>query len=544
VTIHRKKSETKVRKYFVLLAVFPVLATQQLVTFNRLETKVWWVGCLSATIFSGYKVIAPTTSATAKLKSNDVTALPHLTSEKLSARGALSMMVSLIALLVLAITFMILKGRSQSASMALIASTPVAVVWYLCTSIALARVLYSTIRIAPSLLGRFGPRTRHPLGVAAEIPEFPEKEMLAIGIASGLAINVMILPLPSFVAIDHRGIASLYLWVLVIVWRSDLRRGQGRPSGTSRIRASNSSILIALLPLRASPKHARNSRKLRLHDYMTFALGIAALGLFWLSGFAGIASATTQVVAPVIRPAVRVVTSKMALSMGSNEGALQSGEAPPEQAILNGLWFTPGIGVGTGIGGRPEAVQENSNKTGTTYYEVGKTGNSLMSVGVSSTTFGSALFLSDGGAAQYVLSILERGIVLGGAARVNIGNGDLQELFDSDGTTLFIRPILHPTGKSSIPEPLIVLTPSQATGWLFESESLHQFLWPTKQLQMGSDQEMTLSRSPYGDTVATLVSSSDGTHVQLETRSGTLRLRTDTGQIPVSEIQSLPVKTG
>jgi hypothetical protein len=168
-------------------------------------------------------------------------------------------------------------------------------------------------------------------------------------------------------------------------------------------------------------------------------------------------------------------------------------------------------GPGANIAGCPGRLQHVTDANDEVWYQVGTLDGSLLSVGVASAKHGGTLFLADGGAAAYVVSLLDQGIAVSGTGailgygRENISNGDAILLFDGEGTTLLIRATKHATGSMDEDTPYVVLPPAAFQGWVDATQRLMRFLWP--QYVSGSyttGGTIALSPVPGGPTVASI----------------------------------------
>jgi hypothetical protein len=408
-----------------------------------------------------------------------------------------------------------------------------------------------------------------------EIRQLMTAESSALIVAIG-GLNLAILPI-HHMSVGIRNLLFLYAWGLAFCWFHGVAKERARllnQYGAIALRSVMLSWLTrvfgsrvvrtgegdgsgdgdgpALRPSNPSPCAEKAVRR-----------GAAIVTvILWLSFGAGVVGASMQAVLypPHLNLSGASVVGAKYLSLGLPRGELASMSDLPTQcgplsapnrqidknvlAKLAAFWLGSNIGVGDVIGGCPYGVGSVSEGKASTAFQVGVRRDSLASIAVSSQQFGSALFLDDGGIAKYVEGQLRSGLAIGGSPRSRIGNGDMQILYSQRGSTLFVRPVLHPTGEPDVSEPYVVIPPAALNAWLRAARQNNAFLWPrVAHSPSGRAAVILLSKMPYGNPVATITLSRSDRSATLEWIGGTHTYRAGGSPIKMALLLRFPVET-
>jgi hypothetical protein len=545
------------RAWSVVMVVFTILTPLDLLGESRPGRWVWWLSCLSIAALSADGAFAPD-GALELAKPR-----PRSAFERAVLRtfwGFVARVSVVVVLLALAGVFSIRSGHQQASPLGhLVETQPV---WHILIWTTVAGEVVAAVWLLMRLLSR----------QAANLP--PLRPLIndesRILIASLLGTNALVDPVPIASPISSagfRGFVALYAFTLASGWQRRLQPELRKVLKGNKAKAVHEWMIG---PWRASrPKHARRSAlRGRTPRYVG---GIVAISFIWLSYFAGFASAGADLVAPsqqsiehVAPPIVSDPVSGTPAESPNDRSDVDysqvCGSSPqdlpgwgaPETAVsaLSALWLgsdngnTIPNGIGAVLGGCPQPATSVVSDGDTSTYQVGVSGGQIESVGVTSPQLGTALFLSDGNAAEIALGLLRKGVPIGGSDRINVGNGDVQAIYSPSGTTLLIRPVLHPTGQLDTSEPFIELSPPESAAWFEASTVLGAFLWPTAIANGSGGQTVDLSEKPYGGTAASIVAASSGSGVSLEIGGKPATSPASPTSISMAEVTALPASSG
>jgi hypothetical protein len=133
----------------------------------------------------------------------------------------------------------------------------------------------------------------------------------------------------------------------------------------------------------------------------------------------------------------------------------------------------------TGVTQAPPGLQQSF------VYEIGSDPGGELSVATDSKKLGAALFYAP--AVSSVLALIAQFGDVGGSGRQNVANGDVQMLYDTEGTEAFIRDEKVLTFDTSDAAPYEELPPAVAIDWYYAMQFQGRWLWPMQ----GADDPMT-----------------------------------------------------
>jgi hypothetical protein len=143
---------------------------------------------------------------------------------------------------------------------------------------------------------------------------------------------------------------------------------------------------------------------------------------------------------------------------GSDSAGVLGGDSAQTPVWVKTELYNDWLGTGApgaNIAGCAGPLVELSDGYDDVWYQIGTLNGQLTSVGVASARNKGAIFLADGGAAQFAEGLLQAGFAASGSDRVKVGNGDAQLVYDRSGTRLLIRSTLHQTGDKTCQLPIL-----------------------------------------------------------------------------------------